>query len=74
MATITRVRGIRTRADGTWAIVKIETNQPGLHGIGSASDHFRTGVVMAAIEEVLAPKLVGRDTADIEDKIGRAHV
>ena len=67
MATITRVRGIRTRADGTWAIIKIETNQPGLHGIGSASDHFRTGVVMAAIDEVLAPKLVGRDTADIED-------
>lgn len=67
MATITRVRSIRTRADGTWVIVKIETNQPGLYGIGSASDHYRAGVVVAAINEVLAPKLVGRDTADIED-------
>ncbi len=67
MATITRVRAIRTRADGTWVIVKIETNQPGLYGIGSASDHYRAGVVVAAINEVLAPKLVGRDTADIED-------
>jgi len=37
---VTSVRTVRTRADGGWTIVKIETVQPGLHGIGSASDQY----------------------------------
>jgi mannonate dehydratase len=43
------------------------TDQPGLYGIGSASDHYRAGTVVAAIEQSLAPKLIGRETGDIED-------
>jgi mannonate dehydratase len=67
MPAITKIRAIRTRANGTWVIVKVETDQPGLYGIGSASDHYRAGTVVAAIEQALAPKLIGRDAGDIED-------
>ena len=40
MAKIKEIRCIRTRVNGTWVIVKITTDQPGLYGIGSASDHY----------------------------------
>ncbi len=66
MAKITNIRCIRTRATGTWVIVKVETDQPGLYGIGSASDHFHARTVIAAVE-TLAPKLIGRDAGHIED-------
>ena len=33
MAKIKEVRCIRTRRNGTWVIVKIITDQPGLYGI-----------------------------------------
>ncbi|MSR82763.1 MAG: mandelate racemase [Candidatus Latescibacteria bacterium] len=67
MAKIVEVRCIRTRADGTWLIVKVLTDQPGLYGIGSASDHYQAGVVKAAIEEHVAPRLIGREASHIED-------
>lgn len=66
MAKITNVRSIRTRANGTWVIVKVETDQPGLYGIGSASDHYHSRTVMAAIEDI-TPLLVGREASHIED-------
>ena len=67
MTKITDVKCIRTRSNGTWGIVKIETNQPGLFGIGSASDHYHQGAVIEAIESMLGPKLKGRDASQIED-------
>ncbi len=67
MAKITAVRVIRTRADGSWIIVKVLTDQPGLYGIGSASDYYQPGAVIAAIEQSLAPRLIGRDAGHIED-------
>ncbi|MFC4807744.1 enolase C-terminal domain-like protein [Paenibacillus sp. GCM10023250] len=67
MAKIARVRLIRTRHDASWTIVKVETDQPGLHGIGSANDHFNPGAVAAVVEELLAPTLIGRDAGAIED-------
>lgn len=66
MAKITNIRCIRTRASGTWVIVKVETDQPGLYGIGSASDYFHAKTVIAAVEAI-APKLIGRDASHIED-------
>lgn len=66
MPKITAIETIRTRATGTWLFVKVHTDQPGLYGIGSASDHFRCRVVQAAIEN-LAPLLVGREAGRIED-------
>ena len=54
MAKITGIRCIRTRRDGTWVIVKVETDQPGLYGIGSASDHYHAATVVTAIEQSIA--------------------
>ena len=66
MAKITNIRCIRTRGPGTWVIVKVETDQPGLYGIGSASDHYHAKTVITAIE-TLAPLLIGREAGHIED-------
>jgi mannonate dehydratase len=67
MTAITRVRTIRTRRDRSWTIVKVETSEPGLYGIGSASDFFTPGAVTSIIDELYGPQLIGRDPADIED-------
>lgn len=67
MAKITGIRCIRTRVNGTWAIVKVLTDQPGLYGIGSASDHYQQATVITAIEQSLGPRLIGREASQIED-------
>jgi mannonate dehydratase len=67
VSKITQIRCIRTRADGTWIIVKVLTDQPGLYGIGSASDYYHPAAVIAAIEQSLAPRLLGREAGQIED-------
>jgi mannonate dehydratase len=67
MTKITDVQVTRTRANGTWGIVKILTDQPGLYGIGSASDFRCQGSVIAAIEELITPQIIGRDPGRIED-------
>lgn len=66
MAKITDIQTIRTRKNGTWVFVKVLTDQPGLYGIGSASDHYHARTVITAIETI-APKLIGRDAGAIED-------
>lgn len=66
MTKIKDICCIRTRADGTWVIVKVLTDQPGLYGIGSASDHYHAATVITAIETI-APKLIGQDASHIED-------
>jgi mannonate dehydratase len=67
MTKIKEIRCIRTRPDGTWVIVKVLTDQPGLYGIGSASDYWHSGTVITAINEVIAPRLIGREAGHIED-------
>lgn len=67
MATITRIECIRTRHDGSWTIVKVSTDQDGLYGLGSASDLYNPEAVVQVIEQLLAPLLIGRDAANIED-------
>jgi mannonate dehydratase len=67
MPKITDVRCIRTRVTGTWLVVKVLTDQPGLYGVGSAHDYNATGAVVAAIEEWIAPRLIGREASQIED-------
>ncbi|MCB0110685.1 MAG: bifunctional D-altronate/D-mannonate dehydratase [Caldilineaceae bacterium] len=66
MTKITDIQTIRTRANGTWLFVKVLTDQPGLYGIGSASDHYRARTVQTAIETI-APLIIGRDASHIED-------
>jgi mannonate dehydratase len=66
MPKITDIQTIRTRVNGSWLFVKVLTDQPGLYGIGSASDHYHARTVQTAIETI-APKLIGREAGNIED-------
>lgn len=67
MTKITEIRTIRTRANGSWGIVKVLTDQPGLYGIGSVSDIRCQATVISAVEELMAPQLIGREAGRIED-------
>jgi mannonate dehydratase len=67
MAKITGIKCIRTRRDGSWTIVKVTTDQDGLYGVGSASDMYNPEAVIQVIEQLLAPVIIGRDAANIED-------
>ncbi|MBM3262682.1 MAG: mandelate racemase [candidate division Zixibacteria bacterium] len=67
MAKIKGIKCIRTRAEGMWTIVKIFTDQPGLYGIGSASDITNQEGVIKTVENLLAPQLIGRDASQIEN-------
>jgi len=63
---ITDIKCIRTRANGSWTIVKVLTDQPGLYGIGSASDFRHSETVIKAIETI-TPALIGREAGQVED-------
>ncbi|MFC1712347.1 enolase C-terminal domain-like protein [Candidatus Poribacteria bacterium] len=66
MAKIKEIRCIRTRVNGTWVIVKVITDQPGLYGIGSVSDYYHPETVIKAVETI-TPMLIGREAGHIED-------
>ncbi|MEJ7609396.1 MAG: hypothetical protein WKF37_24760 [Bryobacteraceae bacterium] len=57
-----------------WTFLKIETSEPGLYGISSASNHFQTYAVIAAIEHHLRPFLLGKNPDRIEDLWQSAHL
>ena len=66
--TIRDIRVILTEPDDIrLVIVKVETSEPGLYGLGCATFTMRPAAVVAAIEDYLRPFLIGRDVADIED-------
>ncbi len=66
--TITKVRAILTAPYGTnLVIVKVETNQAGLYGVGCATFTQRAHTVVSAIEEYLDPFCKGKNVANIED-------
>lgn len=66
--TIRDVRVICTAPDNIrLVIVKIETSEPGLTGVGCATFTQRPLAVVTAIEEYLKPQIIGRDVHDIED-------
>src|SRR5581483_3393883 len=52
---------------GRLVIAKVETSEPGLHGVGCASFCFRPAAVAAVIEKSLKPFVMGRDPDLIED-------
>jgi mannonate dehydratase len=48
-------------------VVKVETSEPGLYGLGCATFTQRARVVETAIDKYLKPFLVGKDPTQIED-------
>src|ERR1043165_1318159 len=65
---ITNVKAIPTCPQGgNYVVVKVETSEPGLYGIGSATLTTRGKAVITAIDEFLTPFALGRDPAYIED-------
>lgn len=65
---ITDVKVILTAPEGiNLLVVKVETNQPGLYGLGCGTFAYRHLAVKCLIEEYLKPLLVGRDAHAIEE-------
>ncbi len=65
---ITRVKAIATCPEGTELIVvKVETSEPGLYGIGCATFRQRAHPVVSAIDKYLNDFCVGKDVDNIED-------
>jgi mannonate dehydratase len=65
---ITDVKVILTAPEGiNLLVVKLETNQPGLYGLGCATFAYRHLAVKCLIEEYIKPLIVGRDAHAIEE-------
>jgi mannonate dehydratase len=64
---ITNVKALVTCPGRNYVLVKIETDQDGLYGWGDATLNGRELAVLAALEEHIAPLLIGRDPDQIED-------
>ena len=67
--TIRQVKAITTSPGPgyQWVFLKIVTSEPGLYGIGSASNAYQAHSVAAAIEKHLGPFWLGKDPDRIED-------
>ena len=65
---ITRVRAFALRPNKVnLIVVKVETSDPGLYGLGCATFTQRPTPVLAAITDFLDPFARGRDVSNIED-------
>ncbi|WP_257657786.1 enolase C-terminal domain-like protein [Parapedobacter lycopersici] len=66
--TIRDVKAIATAPNrANLVVVKIETSEPGLYGLGCATFTQRAGAVVTAIEKYLKPFCIGKDVDNIED-------
>ncbi|GLW10239.1 mandelate racemase [Microtetraspora sp. NBRC 13810] len=71
---ITGVRPIVTAPEGVpLVVVRVDTSDPGLYGLGCATFTQRFHAVAAAVEQHVGPMLVGRHPADIEDITRMVH-
>ncbi|MFL5243581.1 MAG: enolase C-terminal domain-like protein [Gemmataceae bacterium] len=65
---ITDVRAILTAPAGIrLVVVKVQTSEPGLYGLGCATFTQRARVVETAVDKFLKPFLVGKNPLEIED-------
>jgi mannonate dehydratase len=72
---ITRVRAIVTAPYGiNLVIVKVETDQAGLYGVGCATFTQRAHTVASAVNDYLDPFCNGKNAANIEDIWQTAYV
>jgi mannonate dehydratase len=72
---ITRVRAIVTAPNGIELIVvKVETDQPGLYGVGCATFRQRAHAVAVAVDQYLDDFCRGRNVNNIEDIWQMAYV
>ncbi|MBB5867594.1 mannonate dehydratase [Allocatelliglobosispora scoriae] len=72
---ITGVRAIVTAPERVPVIVvRVDTNDPGLYGLGCATFTQRFHAVVAAVDQHVAPMLIGRHPADIEDITRMVHL
>ncbi len=72
---ITRVKAIATYPENLELIVvKVETDQPGLYGVGCATFRQRAHAVVSAVNDYLDDFARGRDVHNIEDIWQTAYV
>jgi mannonate dehydratase len=65
---IKNVKAISTAPDGlNLVLVKVETSEPGLYGLGCATFTQRAEVVVTAINKYMPDFCIGRDADNIED-------
>lgn len=65
---ITNVRSICTAPEGiNLVVVKVETNDPAIYGVGCATFTQRWDVVAQAVDNWLKPFLIGKDPHRIQD-------
>lgn len=79
MPSITDVRAIATSpGEGNiqkrLIVVRIDTSEPGLYGLGCATFTQRHAAVVTVVDQFLKPLLVGRDASRIEDIWQTVHV
>jgi mannonate dehydratase len=71
---ITDVRVIVTAPEGVnLVVVRIDTSDAGLYGLGCATFNQRSAAVVAAVEQHLRPFLIGRSPAGITDLTRMLH-
>jgi mannonate dehydratase len=71
---ITNVKAILTAPQGIrLCVVKVETSEPGLYGLGCATYNQRPLPVAVAVDKYLAPFAKGRDVDNIEDMWQNAY-
>ncbi len=66
--TITNLKTILTAPAGIrLVVVKLETSEPGLYGLGSATFTQRHHAVAATLDKHLKPFVIGKEVQRIED-------